>query len=219
MTEPRGLRNNNPGNIRHGDKWAGRTDDQPDSDFVKFKSPEYGIRAMARILLQYEKRGINTPREIIATWAPSVENDTDSYVRSVCDSCGFDEDQVLDMDDCAVMLPLVKAIIRHENGKQPYKDSVIMDGLRLAGISGAEPKAVSKQPATQAATVATIGGALAGAGEVARQVRDVQDTAQTGIDFLQWLVSYGPSIAAVLVIAGGIGVIYSLVKKSQRVGF
>jgi hypothetical protein len=28
--EPRGIRLNNPGNLRHGDKWQGMVDDQPD---------------------------------------------------------------------------------------------------------------------------------------------------------------------------------------------
>ena len=219
MTEPRGIRQNNPGNIRHGDKWAGRTDDQPDPSFVKFKSPEYGIRAMARILLQYEKRGINTPREIISTWAPSVENDTDAYVRSVCDACNFDEDQILDLDDCETILPLIKAIIKHENGKQPYKDTVILDGLRLAGINGVVSKPVMKQPAMQATTVATVGGALTVAGEVARQVRDVQDTAQTGVDFLTWMASYGPWMAMTLIVVGGATGMYAIWKKNKRTGF
>jgi len=217
--QPRGIRLSNPGNVRHSrDKWQGMADVQDDPDFVRFKSPEYGIRAIARILLQYQKRGLDTVGEIIATYAPSSENDTSSYVRSVCAAGGFGEDEVLDIDQCEVMLPLIKAIIKHENGKQPYSDAVILEGLRMAGIYDVKPRPIMKQPAGQAATIATIGGAVAGAGEVARQVREVQDVAQTGIDLLGWLVSYGPWVAVTLVTAGCIGVVYSLWRKQKRTG-
>lgn len=216
----RGIKNNNPGNLKTvaGTKWQGAADTQDDPDFVTFTSPEYGIRALARILLQYQKRGLDTVGEIIATYAPSSENDTNAYVQAVCNDCGVDSYDILDLDNCAVMLPLVKAIIRHENGEQPYSDARILDGLRMAGIYDVKPTSMAKQPAVQATTVATIGGAVAGAGEIARQVRDVQDTAQTGIDFLQWLISYGPWIAVALIAVGSAGALYSIWRKQQRTG-
>ena len=39
---PRGIRNHNPGNIRHGDKWQGLSAEQTDSSFCVFDAPEYG---------------------------------------------------------------------------------------------------------------------------------------------------------------------------------
>ena len=48
---PRGIRNNNPGNIVAGDKWLGRTG--TDGRFVKFKSAEYGLRAIGRVINTY----------------------------------------------------------------------------------------------------------------------------------------------------------------------
>ncbi len=57
--EARGFRNNNPGNIRHGEPWLGLAEDQTDPDFCQFVSVEYGIRAMFRILETYrEKYGL-----------------------------------------------------------------------------------------------------------------------------------------------------------------
>jgi len=215
----RGIRNHNPGNLRHSkDKWQGMAADQTDTDFVQFKSPEYGIRALARLLLNYARRGDDTVGEIISKYAPSNENDTNAYVQAVCDSCGFDSNEVLDLDQCHVMLPLIKAIIKHENGSLPYKDAVILEGMRMAGIYDVKPRSVMKQPAGQAATVATIGGAVAGAGEVARQVREVHEVAQSGADFVGWLVSYGPWVAVALIAAGSAGVLYSLWRKQQRTG-
>ena len=38
MAIPRGIRNNNPGNIRHSDQWKGLTPEQPDPDFCTFST-------------------------------------------------------------------------------------------------------------------------------------------------------------------------------------
>ena len=53
----RGLRNNNPLNIRHGkDQWLGAATTQTDKDFVQFQSMAYGYRAAWRILNTYYKK-------------------------------------------------------------------------------------------------------------------------------------------------------------------
>ena len=133
---PRGIRNHNPGNIRHGDKWQGLSVEQTDSSFCVFDAPEYGIRALAKILLNYERKyGLNTVRKIINRYAPEVENDTASYVASVAGQLGVAADEVIDINDTAVMLVLVKAIIRHENGCQPYDNEVLIKGIRMAGVN------------------------------------------------------------------------------------
>ena len=214
----RGIRLNNPTNLRHSrDKWQGKAAEQPDSEFVAFVSIPYGFRAATRNLLTYESRGTNTVREIIAKWAPSNENDTDKYIADVCKWTGFDQDQILDIDHCATTLPLLKAMARKETGKI-FPDSVILDGMRMAGVHDAPPRPVMKQPAGQAATVATIGGAVAGAGEVARQVREVQDTAQVGVDLLQWGIENAVLIALLFVVAGASGVLYALWQKNRAGG-
>ncbi|WP_261840909.1 hypothetical protein [Aliamphritea ceti] len=129
--EKRGLRNNNPGNIRHGSPWQGMADVQKDQSFITFRSPEYGIRAMARVLGNYQKiHGLNTVRGVIGRWAPPVENDTDSYVNAVARSLNVSPDQTINVQ--AHMLPLIKSIVHHENGLQPYSDALIKDGIALA---------------------------------------------------------------------------------------
>src|SRR5574337_876096 len=84
MTPSRGIRNNNPGNIRKSSEpWRGlaAAKDQKDPAFFTFETPEWGIRAMAVILRTYQtKYGLRTIRAIIGRWAPSAENDTDAYV-------------------------------------------------------------------------------------------------------------------------------------------
>jgi hypothetical protein len=127
---PRGIRNNNPGNIRHGADWQGMSPHQDDPDFVTFLSPPWGIRAIVRILRSYQARGIKTIGAAIDRWAPPNENDTEAYTRSVCGECGLDAGAMVSFDN--IMIPFVKAIIRHENGEQPYTDDIIRMGIDLA---------------------------------------------------------------------------------------
>jgi hypothetical protein len=130
MVGPRGIRNNNPGNIRRtADLWQGMADVQDDPAFVQFTSPEYGIRAMSVILANYRRAGRNTVRKIITRWAPSNENDTEAYVNAVAASLGIDPDQQLGDGDMPL---LIAAIIKHENGVQPYDIALIEQGVSLA---------------------------------------------------------------------------------------
>ena len=130
----RGIRNNNPGNIRRtSDRWKGLSASQTDPAFFQFDSPVYGIRAMAKLLRNYcAKYGLCTVREIITRWAPPNENDTESYIRSVSLSMGVGESDTLDLADDAVLQSLVKAIIKHENGLNPYSAATIAQGVALA---------------------------------------------------------------------------------------
>ena len=90
MTLPRGLRNNNPLNIRHSaSRWQGARVEQTDKAFVQFTSMTMGYRAAWRILETYYKHFEAqhkpfTPRNIILRWAPPNENDSEAYLRRVC---------------------------------------------------------------------------------------------------------------------------------------
>jgi len=128
----RGERNLNPGNIRHvnGTKWVGSAPEQTDSAFVQFTDVKYGIRAIARILASYERQGIDTIGETIDRWAPPNENNSAAYVDAVCNACGINADQKVSLHQ--IMPQLIKAIIHHENGEQPYSDAQIAEGIALA---------------------------------------------------------------------------------------
>lgn len=132
--QPRGIRNNNPGNIRWGDEWKGLVPAalRTDKSFCQFTTPEYGIRAMVIILRNYQKKhGINTVSGIINRWAPSNENDTQAYVDSVAQATGVAADQKIDTGDNRFMLKLLQAIIKHENGIQPYSFDVFVRVIDL----------------------------------------------------------------------------------------
>lgn len=131
MALPRGIRNNNPGNIRHGDNWRGMKKNQTDKSFVQFVSPEYGIRAMVKVLRSYRKRGVVTLEDIIQTWAPTNENNTEAYIKSVMSKTGWSRGHVVaEMEgDYKTLIP---AIIKHENGFNPYSMETIAEGVALA---------------------------------------------------------------------------------------
>lgn len=126
----RGLRNNNPGNIvRTGTAWQGMAPDQSaDSRFIVFIAPEFGIRAMARVLKNYIANGFTTVESIINRWAPPAENDTGAYVRAVASQLGVNPNAPI---GAAQMPALIAAIIKHENGQQPYPPEVIAMGIEL----------------------------------------------------------------------------------------
>jgi hypothetical protein len=135
----RGIRNNNPGNIREapGDRtqWVGERATDDDKAFEEFQTPEHGIRALAITLRNYQRKyGLRTVRGIIDRWAPPVENNTKAYVSAVADHLMTHPDERIDVEDPRIMTGLVEAIIKHENGVQPYAAATIRKGLALAGI-------------------------------------------------------------------------------------
>lgn len=133
--QPRGIRNNNPGNIdRTAEKWQGMSADQSsDPRFVVFDAPEWGIRALARVLRNYgRKHGLRTIRSVINRWAPPVENNTAAYVSQIAKKIGLDPDQTIDLEDAATLEALTVEIIQHENGIQPYTPDQIREGVRRA---------------------------------------------------------------------------------------
>lgn len=116
----KGLRNRNPGNLRFiapSRAYRGQVSDDG-TGFGVYESDELGVRALGQTLLAYDRRGINTVRAIISTYAPASENDTASYVRAVSRALMVtDEERVSVLD----RLPeFALAIIKHENGVQPY---------------------------------------------------------------------------------------------------
>ncbi len=115
---PRGLRNNNPGNIRLTKTvWAGQIIPGTDRSFCQFQTMAYGYRAMLMTLRNYRrKHGCQTVADFIRRWAPPVENDTAAYIRSVCRTLQVHDSYIPDIDDRTAMCNLAAAISKVENG-------------------------------------------------------------------------------------------------------
>ena len=132
QTLTRGERNNNPGNIRKSStKWKGLAFNQPDSIFCSFTTPEFGIRAIGKIVRFYQTNyKLDTITAIIGRWAPPVENNTLAYVTCVAEECGVDKDDKVDLANPTILAGIVKAIIHHENGRVLYSDTQISDSVK-----------------------------------------------------------------------------------------
>lgn len=118
---PRGMRNNNPGNITRGaTAWKGKVPHAQSTDnaFEQFETYPYGIRAMIKNIMSYNRdRGIDTLRGVISTWAPSTENDTAAYIRFVEARTGIRGDAKMNFDQ-TTLRAVVIAMAAMENGRE-----------------------------------------------------------------------------------------------------
>lgn len=118
---PKGMRNNNPGNIRvSGNPWQGKIplSQNTDGAFEQFTAYVWGIRAMIKNLLSYYSSGTNTLQGIIYKWAPpSDNNDTAAYVAYVSNKTGFSPTQPIDLNNQTTMRKVVMAMTEVENGR------------------------------------------------------------------------------------------------------
>lgn len=128
--EPRGIRNNNPLNIRKGNNWKGERHPQTDKSFEEFQTMEMGIRAGFKLLKNYitgyggKVRPFNTIDKIIRRWAPPTENATQRYVDFVCKDAGIKPMQIIKFTDRATMVKIVDAMIFVECGQRVSSDII-----------------------------------------------------------------------------------------------
>lgn len=114
---PRGIRNNNPLNIRVGNVWLGEVKNPTDPHFEQFNSMEYGLRAgfvLLRRYIRHYKR--QTIEDIISSWAPSNENNTRAYIDTVVKVSGIHRNEILHYSNKDAMCKLVDAMCFVENG-------------------------------------------------------------------------------------------------------
>lgn len=146
MATPRGVRNNNPGNIDFNPRntWLGQLgmeEGVAKPRFARFDQAENGIRALGKLLLNYRGKdgmpgvgrpGIDTPLEFINRWAPSNENNTLAYAQAIAKRLCVGVRDSIDISKPQVLREAVVGIIVHENGGNPYPDQVIDEGVRRA---------------------------------------------------------------------------------------
>lgn len=144
MKKPRGIRNNNPLNIRHSaDRWQGARDEQKDKSFVQFTTLAYGYRAAWKVLQTYYDRFCRqgkgfTVRNIITRWAPPGENDTEAYIRQVLKLSSIGGREHLlppdNVDGYGRLSQLLQAMTCIECGLSPQQvdTEAVCNGYRLA---------------------------------------------------------------------------------------
>lgn len=137
-SEARGIKNNNPGNIRYSESnpWKGQTGKDP--DFSIFDDPINGIRAMARTVSN--KQGNNsyiTLRDMLNIYSPPSENDTNTYIDTVSKLSGYGADDRLNLRDADTLFRVLAPMIQVENGYNPYSIDQMRQGISLGLNMGA----------------------------------------------------------------------------------
>ena len=137
MQQARGIRNNNPGNIKLSNTaWKGKVpnDQNTDGTFEQFQDMPHGIRAVYRLLITYaNKHKLRTVDEIIDRWAPSGENSETAranYKRFVLDLAGTDI-----MATPSDLQKFAAGIMSFENGGNQYLNFVLPFEQQAAQIS------------------------------------------------------------------------------------
>ena len=136
MSIPRGIRNNNPLNIRRSkDKWKGMRAVQSDAQFVQFESLEWGWRAAFYLLTRtyYHKYRLFTIRAIVQKWAPAIENNTKAYINNVSRLTGIDPDEPLGIpsEKPSRWIALGTAMAIQENGTESLDYFAMLRGWEL----------------------------------------------------------------------------------------
>ena len=124
---PRGLRNNNPGNIRrNSDVFQGEVNPSRDKEFKQFKTMAHGYRAVFKILSNYYRvYKLTTIRKMISRWAPESENNTSAYVSLVSSYAGIGPDDQISINDREQMIRIVAGMSKVENGREVDMSDVI----------------------------------------------------------------------------------------------
>ena len=136
MTTPRGIRNNNPLNIRKSkDKWKGLRAQQQDAAFCQFENMEWGWRAAFWLLTRtyYHTYRLFTIRTIIQKWAPPHENNTASYIANVSKLSGIGADEPIGIpsEHPARWMMLGAAMAIQENGANSIDYFAMLRGWEL----------------------------------------------------------------------------------------
>ncbi|WCF42219.1 hypothetical protein [Enterobacter roggenkampii] len=122
-----GFRNNNPGNLRAAANATGKN-----GGFSTFANDADGRTAMARQLMLYGDRGNNTLDGIIHTYAPQSENSTREYIDYVSKATGYGAKEQVNLHDPETLKTIMAAMIKHENGAQPYTEEQLLNAIQTA---------------------------------------------------------------------------------------
>jgi hypothetical protein len=155
---PRGIRNNNPGNLKYTDfsRRMGATG-RDDGGFAVFPNMAAGQNAARQLLNSYVSSGFDTPSKIINRWAPSSENDTSGYIAQVSKDLGVSPDQKLNSTQ---LDSLSQAIFRRENGAAAMASLYAKNTPSGTDTAAAAGAAVGAGTAAQNATPANLKGHL-----------------------------------------------------------
>lgn len=170
---PRGIENNNPGNVEYSSRnqWIGLADPASDGRMCRFTHPSYGIRAMLLVLIKYQtKDRLKTISKMIGKYAPRQgqdNNPTDEYVDFVAKKVGVGAHDKVSMRDYRTAVAIISAMIHFENSMQPYPSELIEKAVGLVITTDEEVNVGNVKPAIQSTEQLAVGGAAVGTGGMA----------------------------------------------------
>ncbi|MBU2899338.1 structural protein P5 [Vibrio hepatarius] len=126
----RGIRNNNPLNIRNSFKnnWLGESGEKVDPDFEEFVSVEFGFRAGYKTLMTYrDKYKIKTIEGIIKRFSPPNENNTENIIKKISEMTGIPRSETIDNDEYIILIQKMAVI---ESGHL-FDIEVIKKGINI----------------------------------------------------------------------------------------
>lgn len=130
----RGMKINNPGNVRISNTpWVGKVKSS-DPAFEEFDNVEHGIRAAAKIFCIYHlSHKLSTIAQFISRWAPPEDsNPTSAYIEFVARACAIDPNNQYNVLDAGNLARMLKAVFRFEQGNDFCTDEQIETGVREA---------------------------------------------------------------------------------------
>lgn len=132
---PRGMRNNNPGNLNYVGQAGASKESGNNGRFAVFKTMEEGSAALADQLYRYTKKGTDTIQKIIEKYAPKNENNTKAYIEAVSKSLKMSPTDIVDFErNPQLMKKLMEAVIKMEVGAKHAKDAKIDEGINQSNF-------------------------------------------------------------------------------------
>lgn len=133
---PRGIRNNNPGNLKiSSSAWVGKVpvSENTDGVFEQFHYYAYGVRAMIKLIKNYIKAGYNTIDEILYRYAPPGDNNnTELYIQYVDSQARIGRDTVINAGDKGMLSDVIIAMAHFENGRDAISDKQFEEAWNMA---------------------------------------------------------------------------------------
>jgi hypothetical protein len=137
-TKPRGIRNNNPGNLNFAGQAGAIKEGGENGRFAVFESMRDGISALYKQIQLYFSRGVNTIESVVNKYAPADDNNNvQAYIKQLVGTTGKQADEKLSGEDTETVFKLIRGIINHENGKGYVSDQDILSGIQVGSTATA----------------------------------------------------------------------------------
>lgn len=143
--EPRGIRNNNPGNLNYVGQNGATLEDHATPRFARFNSAFEGFAALGKQIKAYYNgtskaagyQKLQSVEDIISRFAPASENNTQAYINKLSKMLGVGRGDSLNIQDPQVLATLMNGVTQIENGKNPYAPEMVLKAAQsVVGAGG-----------------------------------------------------------------------------------